>query len=1185
MKQALHGRVQFGGFELDPRAGELDRDGRSLILQEQQLQVLLMLIEHEGEIATREEIKKKLWPNDTIVEFDFGINNTVKNLRRALSDSADEPKYIETIKGRGYRLMVPVEWVRAEDSSSDDSSSDPSASVESDSEALLTTKLKVGRLTGQVVSHYRVLEVIGGGGMGLVYRAEDLKLGRSVALKFLPEEVGDDSRARERFEREAHAVSALNHTNICTVYDFDEHEGHPFIAMELLQGKTLRDHLADGRLRLTQPEGLEVAIQIASGLEAAHEKGIIHRDIKPANIFITEKNVAKILDFGVAKMVEAPDFSPARAESSHSGVILSEERPSRDAGQPNVVEEPAVSSLGKELQVPRLGCQNQAPSLGMTNEIGSANGTPEGVLHPSGAAPAPVKETTLTRTGLKLGTAGYMSPEQIRGEPLDARTDIFSFGLILYEMATGERAFTGETEAMLHDAIQHREPKPMREAHPELAPKVEIIVDRALEKDRERRYQSAAKILTALEMARQDSESEVSRHSWRIFALAILLFAVLAASFYWRYQTSRIFQQPNKLTSKDLIILAGFANSTGDAVFDGTLKQALAIQLEQSPFLNVLSDQRVSDTLKLMNRPPIAELTVDIAREVCIRSNGKALLAGSIAAIGEHFLLIVKAMNCETGETVASAEAEAQNRNGVLKALQDVGNQLRQKLGESLSSIAELNQPLVEATTSSLEALQAFALGMKTKHEKSSYEATYEAIPYYQQALTLDPSFALAHLELGAAIWDHDDHDDPLARFHITRAYELRNRVSQRERFLIEGVYYFDVTGELTKAAQSFTQMAQMYPMYAPAHANLGDTYSTLGQYEKAIVEYQQFRRMSPNFFPGFLENALAWRYTQLGRWQEAKNKFDEAEALNPSVVTRYGRYRLAFAQGDGATMQEQVAQSLGRPDGDSLLVLFAQSRAEGYHGRLAKAHDGLKRAMDLARQNNAPHLAASWKPDEALRDAEVGNSAEGHRKANEALQMGARSKDVKVAAALVFTRVGDTAKGRELIQKLNMEFPSNTLLQGYWIPIVGAASEMRRGNPDKALDLLGPASTYEMCDTVILPNYYAAYLRGLAYLELGQGANASREFQKILDHSGIVWAGITGALARLQLARAQVMIGDKDAARKSYQDFLTLWKDADPDIPIYKQAKAEYAKLNKPPATGRRLPAKSSQLSAAVGR
>jgi len=588
-----------------------------------------MLVEHAGLIITREEIKKRLWPNDTIVEFDHSINATIKNLRRALGDSAETPQFIETVARRGYRLMVPVEWLEPP--------ADPSLQSRSLKPEPAKPEFKVGSLTGKTVSHYRVLEIIGGGGMGLVYRAEDLKLGRAVALKFLPEDLRNDPKALARFEREARAVSALDHPNICAIHEFDEYEGQPFIVMELLHGRTLREHLANGAFRLTDPAGLDIAIQVASGLEAAHEQEIIHRDIKPANIFITEKSVAKILDFGVAKVLDPLQ----RTETSGN------------------VSSPAVS-----------------PELAST-AVASGSGT--------GSSAAPQShEMTLTRTGVKLGTAGYMSPEQIRGEPLDARTDIFSFGLVLYEMATGERAFTGETEATLHDAILTRDPKPVREFRPEVSPKLEVIIAKCLEKAREQRYGSASELHTLLVEVQHSGEPVVpqverKKTATRRWILSSVLTAVIAVAMFAGVKYWRFSHRPIKLTDKDTIVLADFKNSTGEPIFDGTLKEALSINLEQSPYLNVLSERRVSDTLELMNRSTSETLTTEVAREICLRTHNKALVAGSISRIGEHYLIGVRAADCNTGDALASSEAEARNRNDVLKALGDTGNQLRQE--------------------------------------------------------------------------------------------------------------------------------------------------------------------------------------------------------------------------------------------------------------------------------------------------------------------------------------------------------------------------------------------------------------------------------------------------------------------------------------------------------------------------
>jgi serine/threonine protein kinase/Tol biopolymer transport system component len=437
MKNAQPARVRFGVFELDLKSGELRHGANRILLQEQPLQILCMLVEREGEVVPREEIRKRLWPNDTIVDFDHSINAAIRNLRRMLGDSADEPQYIETLARRGYRLMVGVEWLAV----AEHGPAQIDAQGAGDDGAATRIALQPPVLSGQMVSHYRVLDIIGGGGMGVVYRAEDLKLGRQVALKFLPEEMGNDPQALERFSREARAASSLDHPNICAIYEFGEHEGKPFIVMQLLEGQTLREYLgelASDHAALPLERLLEIATQIADGLEAAHEKGIVHRDVKPANVFITNRGVVKILDFGVAKLQERPD----------------------------------------EVEV-----ATQVDALPADS----------GALH-------------LTRTGIRIGTAGYMSPEQVRGEKLDARTDIFSLGLVLYEMATGQRAFSGETAMVLHEAILNQAPVAVRDLNPVLPQKIVAIIDKCLQKERGERYQSAAEIRDALEEVRNETE-------------------------------------------------------------------------------------------------------------------------------------------------------------------------------------------------------------------------------------------------------------------------------------------------------------------------------------------------------------------------------------------------------------------------------------------------------------------------------------------------------------------------------------------------------------------------------------------------------------------------------------------------------------------------------------------------------
>ncbi len=467
MKQTQSARVRFGDFELDVKAGELHHQGKNILLQEQSFRLLLALIEQAGEIATREDLKQKLWPNDTIVEFDQGINAAMKRLRRALDDSPEQPKYIETVARRGYRFMVPVEWV---------SSSPGGEALAKEAEAQTQPSIRHGELIGKKVSHYRVLQVIGGGGMGVVYKAEDLNLGRCVALKFLPEELGAEAVALARLQREARTASSLSHANICSIYELEQYEGQPFIAMELLEGQSLRDYLASQSLRsdgsaapIAVDQLLDIAIQICDGLEAAHEKGIIHRDIKPANIFITSKGFAKILDFGVAKLVQADEHQ-----------VTAEER------------ERALASIG-----------------------------PEGPT-----------ALSLSRTGVAFGTAAYMSPEQVRGEKLDARTDLFSFGLVVYEMATGSQAFRGNTAAELHDAILNRTPVSPRELNPELPPGLEELIIKALQKSRGVRYQSASEMQADLQKLKQSLH--VERHPQLASVSAAETPSSLSQAFSWK---------------------------------------------------------------------------------------------------------------------------------------------------------------------------------------------------------------------------------------------------------------------------------------------------------------------------------------------------------------------------------------------------------------------------------------------------------------------------------------------------------------------------------------------------------------------------------------------------------------------------------------------------------------------------
>ena len=602
-------------------------------------------------------------------------------------------------------------------------------------------------------------------------------------------------------------------------------------------------------------------------------------------------------------------------------------------------------------------------------------------------------------------------------------------------------------------------------------------------------------------------------------------------------------------------MLADFANSTNDPVFDGTLRQALAIQLEQSPFLNVLSDQKMSETLKFMDRPANERLTQQLAREVCLRNNSKALLAGAIAPVGEHYLITLTALDCQTGDPLASAEAEAENRNQVLKKVREIANQLRGTLGESLASVKKFDQPLEEATTSSLEALQAFTRARWIMMTGGGADA----IPYLQRALELDPDFPRALSALGETYFNLGQNS--LAVENLKKAYESRSQVSQRERLAIEAIYYIVVTGDLEKAIQTYQDWSSTYPGDYVPHSNLGDLYGRLGQYTKAETETRESIRVAP----GNIDYSnLMIIYIAQGRLDEGEAAFTAARARNlDGLFLRMCQYYVAFLRSQDSVMQEQLAWASGKPEVEDVL-LFLQSDTEAYYGRFARARSFSQRAVESATHVDARESAAGWRAKEALREAENGNFSRARQMADEASNL-SPGRDVQVMKALALARVGDAAQAQKLADKINEEYPQDTLIQGYWLPTVRAAIALDRGNAQQAIAELDGAA-YELGTTMparfLGGPMYPVYLRGLAYLKSGQGKPAAAELQKMLDHRCLVGNFVLGALAHLQLGRAQSMMGDKAVAHKSYQDFLALWKDADPDIPIYQQAKSEYNSL-----------------------
>jgi serine/threonine protein kinase len=966
-------------------------------------------------------------------------------------------------------------------------------------------------VVGKAVAHYRILEKLGAGGMGVVYKAEDTKLGRFVALKFLPSKPHESNpestplsrasrglSALERLEREARASSALDHPNICIVHEVGEQEGSPYIAMQFLSGQTLKQEI--GGKPLSTDRVLELGIQIADGLDAAHSAGIVHRDIKSANIFVTERGVAKILDFGLAKLT--PREEPVRWDNTGSGT----------------------------------------------------------------------RGDTVSRSGIALGTASYASPELVMGKQADARSDLFSLGVALYEMATGILPFQGETVPAILDKILHQKELPVSDLNPAIPQELNKLIGKALEKSPERRYQTAGELRDDL-MRLKGRPAPWRALSQRLaLVMAILAIAIAGRSYFHKLNGS----DPTK---QNTIVLGEFSNATSDAIFDQTLKQALRTQLEQSPVLSVLSDEKARRSLSYMGRARDTRLIGNVATEVCLRIGGDAVVGGSITTLGGHYVVGLQAVNCQTRELIGNAQAEAQDREKVLRALGDATTTLRKRLGESLANIQKYDTPVEDATTGSLDALQAYSLALETQEMHD-----HSAVTFFKRATELDPNFAMAYARLGNEYFTFNQ--PALGSAAITRAYELRGRVSEWEKLYIEAHYYFEVTGEADKAVEIYRLWEKIYPHNIIPYINLMTTYSNLGQYDKSVSEGEAALRLSPN--NSFVYLNLGFNYMYL-------NQFDKAaEMLNNASSRRLDdpfflipRYQLAFLQKDQGEMQKQVTSAAGKPGLESWLLAL-QADTEAYHGRLARARAFTRQAIDSARHDGDEEAALSYTMIGALREAEFGHREIAVKEATAALRRGG-GQQVLILGTLALARAEAGERAVALTRHLKQQFPKDTLLNEYWLPTIQAAVQLRRNNPSQAIDTLEGARHYEL-SAPQLPTYvllYPIYLRGSAYLAAGLPGRARAEFQKILDHPGLTNNYLLGALAHLGIGRATAMEAgfpvapgvpvtratrdhrraDEDQGalakgRAAYQDFFALWKDADAGIPLLAEARMEYHKL-----------------------
>ncbi len=977
------------------------------------------------------------------------------------------------------------------------------------------------------ISRYRILQKLGAGGMGEVYLAEDTKLGRKVALKLLSEELTHNRDRLSRFDQEAYAASALNHPNILTIYEMGDEAGRHYIATEYIDGITLRKRLSGQPMDLT--EILDIAIQITGALEEAHAAGIIHRDIKPENVMIRKNGHVKVLDFGLAKLLDR----------------------SIDGDQTDTE--------------------------------------------------AVTRAFVQTDAGVVMGTSLYMSPEQARGKGVDARSDIWSLGVILYEMASGRAPFMGETKTDVIVAIAKNEPPPLARFAPGLPPEFEWVVMKALRKSADERYQTIKELESDLKKLKQkvvfQTELErsmgpdrltgaitafgdtdvphhsshlsfqpavpstmhststvqsaaqtrassveyilegIKRHKLKVAAVAVAIALLVGGIFL-------AFRRPTPaLTDKDTILLADFVNTTDDPVFDETLKQALAAQLRQSPFLDILSEDRVHEALKLMERSEDARVTPEIAREIGVRQGIKAVLVGRISRVGNQYVISLDAQNAETGDTIATDQAEANNKEQVLTALGQAASRLREKLGESLASIQKHNAPIEQVTTSKLEALRFYSLGLE-QHSSGRYA---DAIPFYTRAIEVDQRFAIAYARLATCYNFTKQYD--LARAASSKAYEYRERSSAREKLYVEWNYFGAVTGEIDKAAEALDVWKRTFPRDWEPHNLLAVRYTLTGPFKEAVNEATEAVSLNPKE-PKAHAN-LANGFIGLNQFEEGKQVLRNALGQKLETDSMHQHlYNLAFINGDAAGVKEQIDWASSKAPPGYLPNVWHAHAAE-FAGKLAEANQFTDKAMD-----NNRDAAAQLLSQQAVRAATFRDCGKVSALTSKALSF---SRDLLYLenSANALAACGQAAAAQSLVNEMQKGFPQDTLLNSVWIPLIRAQLELARGNGPQAVQLLESTRRYE-----VYGGYWPQYVRAQAYAKQGDGVQAAAEFKKILDNRGWYPLSPVYVLAHLGYARASAQSGDPAKARKAYQDFFELWKNADATVPFVAEARQEYDKL-----------------------